>query len=232
MNLFGEPETPKKATRRSQGRLLDVEIMSTHRWKTNGELVADMERLGFFTGLDGEELTVLDATYGEGKFWTHYRPAVLFRSDAKKTTGDLRADFTALPFATSSIGVVVVDPPYKLSGTPQMDDMDYRYGVDVDKVSANATIDLIVRGAVEGFRVCSRYLIVKVQDQRCGSKKWFQTDYARDAVHAVGGVKVERFDMIGTPIPQPHDEQKTARNNTSQALVFEKPAPKTKRGKR
>jgi hypothetical protein len=190
----------------------DDPVLAIGAWRNNGELIADVARLGY---LDG---SVLDATFGEGKFWTEYRPEVLVTNDLHKPA-DLRVDFRALPFPADTFDAVAFDPPYRLSGRRDLGEFDDRYGTDKGKTTAEVLDDLC-SGAVECYRVARRHLLVKCQDQTANGRRQRQADLVTRAVKEAGGGKLERFDLIHTPRPQ--RSQKTARSNSSQLLVFDK----------
>ena len=194
------------------------EILAAHRWVTNSALIADVAMLGY---LDG---TVLDVTFGhEGGFWKCWRPESLTTSDLY-APADHAWDYTDLPCADASFDAVVFDPDYKLNGTPALPEQDRRYGVDIPKNRKERMGD-IRAGALEGFRVCRTHLLVKCQDQVEGGKVRWQTIMVTEAIEAVGGRLVDRFEFLTTPRPQPGDRvQRTARRNYSTLLVFKKNA--------
>jgi hypothetical protein len=171
-------------------------IRAIDDWPSNAELIADAAALGYIEG------DVLDTTYGEGVFWKVFTPERLVRSDRFKATGDLRADATMLPFRDRSFRTVVVDLPYKLSGTPRLGVTDYRYGTD-RRTTRDDVRDVLVRAAVEGYRVTRRWLLVKVQDQVEGGQMRWQTDWIKEGLDPLGARKVDRFDYPTKGIPQP-----------------------------
>lgn len=195
-----------------------TEIQSIGRWATNGELIADVARLGWIT----DDLTVLDTTYGRGRFWTRYRPAQLVGVDidpAKSLTGE-SVDFRCLPWPERAFDVVVFDPPYKLSGTPRLGDFDAAYGVDVP-ASWRDRMRLIAEGAAECARVARRHLLVKCQDQVVSGQMRWQTDVVTEVVTARGFRKADRFDFVSGGRRQPEGRgQAHARHPASQLLVF------------
>jgi hypothetical protein len=143
--------------------------------KTNAQLMADVHTLGYINDTD----TVLDLTYGEGRFWNDYRPPNL-------TTNDLHTDAQyAVDWAGSlvprgwvrNLDVVVFDPPYKLNGTPSKGgpaNSDHGYGVG-EPATWQARMDKIVEG-VRFAKGCVRpdgLLMVKCQDQvSSGAVRW------------------------------------------------------------
>lgn len=209
-----------------------AEVLSIGDWQTNAELIADVARLGY---LEGE---VFDATYGEGGFWTVFKPAALITNDLKKPA-DHNDDFRALPWSDGTFDVVVFDPDYKLEGSPSAGnaEMAYRYGVDTKK-NRETRLGDIEAGARECFRVCRKRLLVKCMDMVEGGKMRWQTDIITRAIEELGGRKVDRFDfarlsasiingkpvvMFGGRRQPPGRRQVTARHCASQLLVFEKP---------
>jgi hypothetical protein len=189
------------------------DVLATDRWPTNAHLIADVAKLGY---LDGH---VLDATYGEGNFWTEWQPERLTTMDMYKPA-DVRADFRCLPFGDRAIDAVVFDPPYKLSGKPALGQFDYRYGID-RPMKFRERMALILDGAVECARVAGERLLVKCQDQVVSGNVVWQTDDVTMLLDAYGFRKIDRFNFIYTPRPQ-EGRQVHARNNTSQLLVFER----------
>ena len=73
---------------------------------TNADLIAKVAPL-YLTG------SVLDVTYGEGKWWDRFTPDPFTFHDLHKVDG---VDFTALPEADRSVDTVCFDPPYTISG--------------------------------------------------------------------------------------------------------------------
>lgn len=172
-------------------------VLAVHDWSTNGHLIADVARLYFpRTG----RVVVLDATYGEGVWWTVYRPRHLIAHDLHTLDG---VDFTALPEVDGSIDVVAFDPPYKLNGTPTPE-VDGRYGLH-EYVPWQDKHALIREGITECVRVLrSRgVLLVKCQDQVCSGQVRWQTREFTDHAEAQGVRLVDRFDLLGTAREQP-----------------------------
>ena len=192
----------------------DDVVLSCHAWPSNAELIADAARLGY---LDG---TVLDCTYGIGVFWKKFQPERLVRSDLIRT-GDLVADFTHLPFADGTFDSVVFDGPYKLNGTPS--DADVRYRVH-KPTHWQDRMWLLYLGMLECLRVSKRYVLSKSMDQVCSGQKRWQSDLLTGAATSHHGwEKVDRFDLLVTPRPQPGGRRQVhSQANTSQLLVFEK----------
>jgi hypothetical protein len=195
---------------------------------TNGHLIADVARLGY---LRAEWLT-LDPTYGKGRWWTVWQPAVLVASDLYTIplSGGLGVDFRDLSHDDSTFDAVAFDSPYKLNGTPTAE-VDGQYGVDVVR-SWRERHELIRDGLAECARVLRSkgVLLLKCQDQVCSGAVRWQTDEFTTHAERLGLRKVDRLDFLTSSRPQPPRSradgqpsvQQHARRNYSTLLVFEK----------
>lgn len=193
------------------------EVLAIGQWRNNAELIADVAQLGYLDGI------VLDATFGEGSFWKAWTPHELYTNDLYKPA-DSAHDYRAFPFSDALFDAVVFDPPYRMSGRRDRGEFDQRFGLTEYRGNDEILSDL-VDGAVECYRVCRRYLLVKCQDQVNGGRVRWQTDLITSAVEGVGGRKIDRFDFTSRSVrPQPSGRrQLTARRNHSTLLVFAKP---------
>jgi hypothetical protein len=192
-------------------------IPAVHNWANNAELIADVAALWL-----EDDWTILDPTYGRGNFWKAWKPKRLVARDLnpEKSQG-APVDFTAMPYRDRMFDAVVFDPPYKLSGTPALEDFDERFGVDVPTSWADR-MELIRAGAVECARVADKVLLVKCQDQVCSGQMRWQTDMVTAAVcRDERWRKADRFDLIGKSMKQDEARgQKHARGRGSTLLVF------------
>jgi hypothetical protein len=174
-------------------------------------MIEDVARLGYLDGV------VFDATYGEGTFWREWKPDMLVTNDLYKPA-DHHCDFRQMPFEDDAFDVVVFDPDYKLTGTPASGNKDFIYGTDRAKRWQERMGD-IVCGAVECARVARSCLLVKCMDQVVSGRMVWQTD---EITRAVSGVKIDRFDLLNAPQPQPPGRRQVhARANYSTLLVFD-----------
>lgn len=124
---------------------------------TNADLVHAVAPL-YLTG------SVMDCTYGEGKWWTRYRPAGLVAHDLYKLDG---VSFTALPEPDATYDAVVFDPPYIASGGFETSTkQDFRDSFGLDTRSQSELWELVAAGMTEVARVLkpSGYLLVKCCD--------------------------------------------------------------------
>lgn len=191
-------------------------VLAITKWADNAEMIEDVATLGY---LDGR---VLDPTYGEGNFWTRWKPKDLTASDLnpKKSPIGYSVDFTNMPWANRSFDVVVFDPPYKLNGTPDPD-RDEKYGVH-EYTRWQDRMNLIIDGVVECCRVADKYVLVKCQDQVSSGKIRWQTDDVTTAAKACGFEKVDRLDFLSYRAQPNGRSQKHAHRCSSQLLVFKR----------
>jgi hypothetical protein len=188
---------------------------------TNADLMAAVAPY-YLTG------SVLDVTYGEGKWWDKYRPAPFTYHDLHKVDG---VDFTDLPEADGSVDTVCFDPPYVLSGGLGATDMHDRFGIGIANLghsSAKSFEPLIRDGLRECARVCRRFLLVKCMEfaQGCGSDGGFK-DIPYLVRRWADDLSLRRYDVIvhhtGSG-PGGHNifDPKRARRHHSYLLVFAK----------
>jgi hypothetical protein len=197
-------------------------VMAAGDWSTNGDLIADVARIGYIRGTD----RVLDMTYGLGGWWTEYQPPLLVACDidpAKSRMGSV--DFTELPLAwESQFDVVAFDPPYKLNGTPDPA-IDARYGVHMP-TTIPGRHGLMCTGLQEAARVVVNrgVVLAKCQDQVASGKVWWQSDMLTAVGAEVGLTKIDELLMPSYRAQPPGRRQIHARRNYSTLLVFRKEA--------
>ena len=110
--------------------------------------------------------TVLDVTYGRGKWWDSWRPRDLRYHD-RALDG---VDFRALPYPADSWDTVCFDPPYVESGsrsTSSRPDFLDGYGLGTDaaeRVSPDDTRAVMLAGLVEACRVARSFVLVKCME--------------------------------------------------------------------
>lgn len=165
-------------------------------WKNNAEMIADVAKLGYLNG------RVLDPTWGEGAFWTIFKPRKLVRHDLHTFDGvDVRD--LVYKHRRKTFDSVVIDLPYAFRGRATVD-FDAKYGVNEYR-SANKVMQLIfdAMASCEPLLRHNGYLLVKCQDQVVsGSVRW-QTDEITSWAVTHGFRKVDRFDLIGNGRTQP-----------------------------
>lgn len=186
--------------------------------RTNGRCIADAALLGFLPE------PVVDPTYGRGGgMWTEYRPEQLLAFDLDPACGVTVAEFGALPLADSAAGSLVLDPPYKLTGTPTTEGadggMNRRFGIDRYRSPADVH-ELYRLGMTEAARVVRRggCVLVKCMDQTAGGQLHLQTRWCTDIAADLPLFLVGRLNVRHTPRAQ--RSQATPANNYSTMLVF------------
>jgi hypothetical protein len=198
-------------------------VLAASRWPDNGYLVADCARLGY---LRVDWLT-LDATFGEGNWWTRWRPDSLITNDLFKPA-DMRADFRNLPIRAASFDAAVFDPPYVAPGPREkstVPDFHHRYGLDVAPSSPRDMQVLIEDGLDEVIRAVKPrgFILVKCCDYVWSGRVWWGTRHTWERGLSLGLELVDRLEHIGGTGPQSQITQVHARRNLSTLFVFQKP---------
>jgi hypothetical protein len=146
---------------------------------TNADLMAAVAPY-YLTG------SVLDVTYGEGKWWERFRPETFTFHDKFKVDG---VDFTDLPEADGSIETVCFDPPYVPQGGAGSDDgMAFRdrFGLVEESTPWTATRDLMQAGLAECARVAERLVLAKCSDFVSGGRFHLGHRWLLDAATDIG----------------------------------------------
>lgn len=195
-------------------------VQSVVTTRTNGPLIAAAAVLW----IKPDDL-VVDVTYGEGNFWTHYQPDRLVAHDLFKGDG---VDFRALPELDGSVDVVIFDPPYIAQGgreTSTTQDMLARYGLhEVPK-----TTDELDRYIADGISEASRVLkfrgrlMVKCMDYINGGEYIQGRHNVVEAARSVGLKQVDEFVHHSGLGPQPPGRRQLhSRRAHSFLCVFQK----------
>lgn len=188
---------------------------------SNAELIAAAAPL-YLTG------SVLDMTYGEGKWWDRFRPDGLVGHDLK-TDG---VDFTALPEADGSFDAVCFDPPYVLSGgksTSALADSEFqnRYGIGMANGMSGwpGLVNLVTGGLSEACRVSRGFVLVKCMEFVQSGFRDMPTVVTNHAA-SLGWIKHDQIVHWTGSGPGGHNifVIKRARRHHSYLLVFAKPA--------
>jgi hypothetical protein len=198
-------------------------VHAADHWPTNGHLIEAVAALDL---LRPEWLT-LDATYGEGLWWTRCQPDRLVTVDIDKTA-DVRADYRTLPFPTNLFDATIFDPPYVCKGgrtTSGIVEMDGRYGLN----DAPRTPPELQAANHDGLDECIRVtkpggmVLVKYQNQVSSGHTWAGAHLIFAHAVSVGLELVQEFVHVHPPGPQPHGRtQRHAANNYSLLLVLQK----------
>lgn len=198
------------------------EVLAIGQHSNNAQLIEDAAQLGYLDGL------VLDPTYGEGKFWSRFRPTDFATNDLHKPA-DLSYDFCNVGLNDDTFDAVVFDPPYKLAG--KRDDggltdgditMEGRYGTGGEYVPTRKVAELLVCGTQEACRLSRRFVLVKCMDQVASGRVHWQTDDVTAAAAACGFRKADSFMLKRSRAQDLKRRQVHARRNYSTLLVFKK----------
>ena len=182
---------------------------------TNAQLIADVARLGHLR----PDWRTWDVTYGRGAFWKDWEPDALITTDVNGPFEEDRVDFTALPAGDDSWDVVVLDPPYRLNGTPDLGEFDERYGIE-QYSDWRARMWLMEDGLRECLRVAKHRVLFKCQDQVVSGKKVWQTIEFTKVAEEEGWRLVDQLHVAGYR-PQPSGRtQMHARQAFSTLLIF------------
>lgn len=176
------------------------EILAIPDVRTNAELIA---RVVVPLGYLREEWTVVDPTWGLGRFWSLWQPRTLLGSDlvpSLSPTGT-SIDMAALPYADRSADAEVIDGPYKLNGTSSGKGgatSDESYGVHLP-ASRDERHDTIKGGITEAARVLrpGGMLLVKCQNQINGARYWSQQRIFTAHAEGVGFELVDELHLRG-----------------------------------
>lgn len=189
---------------------------------TNAELMRAVAPL-YLTG------SVLDVTYGGGKWWDAYQPA-LFTFHDLALDG---VDFRCLPHEAGEFDTVTFDPPYVLSGgasSPRLGpDFQNRYGIGQQNypVTVGATgratlFALILDGLAEVCRVARSWVLVKCMEYAQGGGFHDVPTMVTNAAAANGWTKHDQIVHYTGTGPGGHNifTVRRARRAHSYLLVF------------
>lgn len=197
-------------------------ILAAIAWPSNAELIEDVAKLGYLRS----EWRTLDPTYGKGVWWKKWRPNEMV-TYCRPEDG---SDFRHLPEPDQSFDAIAFDPPYVCVGgrsTTGLPEFHERFGLTDAPTSPAALQVLINAGLIEARRLLrpDGMLLIKCQDYISSGKFWNGTGRtSRFCAETLGLEIVDRFEMIGSPRPQPSGRRQVhARRNLSTLFVFRKP---------
>lgn len=217
-------------------------VLGAKRWRTNGDLIADVARLYI-----RPDDIVIDMTYGRGKWWTVYRhdPArfqgLVWAQDQTRplvAPDPVRAidDFRHLSGWDSGFAdVVCFDPPYVAIGgraTSTIDDFNGRYGLVKVPKTPTGLHGYNMRGLAEAARICKLRgkILVKCKDYISSGELQPVRYWTVNDANAYHGLRlIDEFEHVTGTGPQPRTnldgterQQVHARRNNSVLLVFER----------
>jgi hypothetical protein len=166
--------------------------------------------------------TILDATWGSGKFWTGPLPSgvrVIGADLDPARARDVVADFTQLPFGPGAVDLVVYDPPFISDVSKTNPGV---IGRRFSSYASDAEARRIVQaGAAEAWRVARVGVIAKCQIHTHGSLTIDMEGWLREAVPSPIFGRVEQLRRSKIVAPN-WGEQLSVRSNSSTFLAFRK----------
>lgn len=173
--------------------------------------------------------TVLDMTWGSGRFWDGSAPVDVVGLDRNPTRArNVCADFTRLPFRDGAFDVAIFDPPY-LTEAGRGSVVRQRFGSFGSIPELRAAVEA---GSREAWRVSRIGAIVKVMDYCHASRLVRMSRWVEDAIpvdlydlsHLASTSKLEdpKWQRVGPG-------QLSVRSNATTWLVFRHDGPVHKR---
>ena len=161
--------------------------------------------------------TVADVTYGRGVFWSK-----IDKEEYKVLESDLLTgvDFRSLPYESSSVDCVILDPPYMHGGSTIKESLNKCYRND--NTSHASVIRLYARGVLEACRVLRKngIIILKSQDEIESGKQRFSHIELITLLRDFGYEILDLFCLVQNHAPLLREKvQKHARKNHSYAIV-------------
>lgn len=185
---------------------------------SSAETVAGLLALCF-----SDARTVLDSTWGRGKFWDGSDRSVVGCDISPHGRPSVVADFTRLPFGAGAFDVVVFDPPYN-ADAGQHSVIGNHFGTYRTTAALRAAVEA---GAREAWRVSRIGVIAKVMEQIHGSRlvrmsRWVEDVIPMDLYDLVylegpGQIEDPKWTKLGPPL--------SVRSNATTWLVWRKDGP-------
>lgn len=123
-------------------------ILAAQYFQTNAEIIEACARLGYFK----KNSTVLDPTYGQGNWWTLFRPSRLHTHDLLLDG----VDFRATGYPDQRFDSIAFDPPYVSVGgrdSTRIKEMYDAYGMTGAPTTPKLLQQLINDGLKEMYRL-------------------------------------------------------------------------------
>lgn len=188
----------------------------------NSQLMEDCAQLGYLN-VD----PILDLTYGKGNFWSLLPDIAVWTNDLDpRIETDFSEDFTSTPWEDRAWGATVLDPPYRMGGTPSTPDFDDAYGINEYRTHAQIR-KLIEQGTREACRISANLTMIKVQDHVSSGVVQPQVNWVINAA-APYSKFVDSLHVIGGRPQSDGRKQKRARHGYSTLLVFTRKRPARK----
>jgi len=125
-----------------------VTVLAATYFKNNAEMIEACAKLKFID----KRMSILDPTFGNGLWWTKWKPARLYYHDFALDG----VDFRNLPYPDNRFDAIAFDPPYVSAGgreSTTIKKMYDAYGMKGAPTSPLLLQRLINRGLRENYRV-------------------------------------------------------------------------------
>lgn len=220
-------------------------VVAANNWRSNADLIEDISKLGYIT----DDSSVIDLTFGRGKWWVKYTPKnltgltnltreYLLEHSNLDVNVITDADYTNLVgIADNSYDVCIFDPPYVALGgrdTSTMPDFMDRYGLYDAPRNPKELHKYNIKGLAEAVRITkpAGYIMVKCAPYIWSGRRQEADIWMREEAMRLGLEVQDLFIHIGVLRAQPkRDRQLHSRNNYSVLFVFKKPKEKLTRRK-
>ena len=164
--------------------------------------------------------TVLDATYGNGKFWNGSAPVTVLTMDIDTSKNpDVVADFTTM-VGVGMFDVVVFDPPH-LADAGKKSLMGKRFGT----YKNHEIKQVVMLGARQSWLHSHKGVIIKVADHVHGQRFVPMTDWVKEAIPAPVYDVVHQTRRTSLRDPKWKRRQLSAYNNGATYLIYRKDGP-------
>lgn len=199
-------------------------VLAATAWKSNAHLILDCARLGYLR----PEWDTLDATYGEGNWWTLWRPEYLVTNDWNvEKPARYHEDFRSMHWADASFNAVTYDPPYIAPGgrdKSTIGDFNGRFGLHDTPATPAALQEYMNAGLRECARVVKPkgYVLAKCTSYVNGAKYWPGVFLTWEAARELRLELVADMKHLSGTGPQSQESQEHPRSNLSTLLVFKK----------
>lgn len=203
---------------RAAGAALDAGVLTRVSVGSSADMVTRL--LGV---LLPDAATVLDATWGRGRFWDGSNRRVVGCDISPHGRPDAVADFTRLPFRDEVFDVAIFDPPY-VTEAGQDGVIGRRFGSYPTLADLRFAVEA---GAREAWRVSRVGVIVKVMDYIHCSRLVRMSRWVEDAI------PVDLYDLAYLTSPGKVEDPKwtqkgaqlSVRSNATTWLVWRKDGP-------
>lgn len=193
----------------------DSAVLAFGEYRDNAEVIEAAFELGYIGS------SVLDLSFGHGKFWTRHKPKGLVKNDLHPSKGDFHFDVRGCPPAewNAAFDTVVWDGPYRLNGKPDRGGFDEKFGTD-EPMCLQKRLNRVQHGVVFASQCVKRggTVLVKCQDQVAGGRKQQQRRRVQDVGELFGLRWIDELHLKCAVRQQ--RTQKHARSNFSTLIVF------------